>query len=138
MQHSLRNFTSRGGALLVSGAYIGRDMMADSDKQFLAGTLKCEYAGRNMLSTDYLNGLGTTIEYWKDLNETHYAATSTDILQPVNPAYTAMQYADGYSAAVAYKGTDYRAFTMGIPFECIKDEQKRTSIMNGILNYLLK
>jgi hypothetical protein len=72
------------------------------------------------------------------MNEEHYAATSTDILQPVKPAYTAMQYADGYGVAVAYKGSDYRLFVMGIPFECIQGEQKRTNIMSGILRYLLQ
>ncbi|MDE6646718.1 MAG: xanthan lyase, partial [Prevotella sp.] len=138
MQHTLQGFTTRGGALLVSGAYIGRDNMTGGDQQFLAKTLKCQYAGRNMMQTDYLNGLGTTIQYWAKLNEEHYAATSTDILQPMKPAYTAMQYADGYSAAVAYKGTDYRSFVMGVPFECIQSEKKRSSIMQGILNFLLK
>lgn len=138
MQHTLQRFTARGGALLISGAYIGRDNMTGGDQQFLAKTLKCQYAGRNMMQTDYLNGLGTTIQYWAKLNEEHYAATSTDILQPVKPAYTAMQYADGYSAAVAYKGTDYRSFVMSVPFECIQSEKKRSSIMQGILNFLLK
>jgi hypothetical protein len=56
----------------------------------------------------------------------------------VKPAYTAMEYADGYGAAVAYQGKDYRAFVMGFPFECIKDAQKRSSIMQGLLNYLTK
>jgi hypothetical protein len=138
MQRVLKNFTTRGGALMVSGAYIGRDNMNSSDNKFLANTLKCEYAGRNMISTDYLNGMGTTIPYWRQLNEEHYAATSSDILQPVKPAYTALQYADGYGAGVAYQGSDYRSFVMGIPFECIKGEQKRAAIMNGILNFLLK
>lgn len=138
MQRVLKNFTTRGGALMVSGAYIGRDNMNSSDNKFLANTLKCEYAGRNMISADYLNGMGTTIPYWRQLNEEHYAATSSDILQPVKPAYTALQYADGYGAGVAYQGSDYRSFVMGIPFECIKGEQKRAAIMNGILNFLLK
>lgn len=138
MQRVLKNFTTRGGALMVSGAYIGRDNMNSSDNKFLANTLKCEYAGRNMISADYLNGMGTTIPYWRQLNEEHYAATSSDILRPVKPAYTALQYADGYGAGVAYQGSDYRSFVMGIPFECIKGEQKRAAIMNGILNFLLK
>ena len=138
MQRVLKDFTTHGSALMVSGAYIGRDNMNSSDNKFLANTLKCEYAGRNMISADYLNGMGTTIPYWRQLNEEHYAATSSDILQPVKPAYTALQYADGYGAGVAYQGSDYRSFVMGIPFECIKGEQKRAAIMNGILNFLLK
>lgn len=138
MQHTLQTFTKRGGALLVSGAYIGSDMTNESEKQFLTNILKCQYGGKSLANTDQIIGLGISFPYWKELNEEHYAATSADILHPVRPAYTAMQYADGYGAAVAYKGSDYRAFVMGFPFECIKDGQKRSSIMQGLLNYLLK
>lgn len=138
MQHVLQQFTAQGGALLVSGAFIGSDMTTDSEQQFLRHVLKCQYAGRSQSQSNELHGLGTSIHYWKEMNEEHYAATSTDILQPVKPAYTAMQYADGYGVAVAYKGSDYRLFVMGIPFECIQGEQKRTNIMSGILRYLLQ
>ena len=138
MQHTLQAFTKRGGALLVSGAYIGSDMTNESEKLFLANILKCQYGGRSMADSNQINGLGISFPYWKELNEEHYAATSTDILHPVKPAYTAMQYTDGSGAAVAYKGNDYRAFVIGFPFECIKDAQKRSSIMQGLLNYLLK
>ena len=48
-----------------------------------------------------------------------------------------MVYANGTSAAVAYGGQDYRAFTMGFPFECITDKSMRQAIMQGILSYLL-
>ncbi|MBO6187175.1 MAG: xanthan lyase [Prevotella sp.] len=137
MQNILRAYTARGGALLVSGAYVGTDMMSQSEQLFLNNVLKCRFFGQNITSDNTVNGLGTTMQYWKNLNAEHYAATSTDILQPVRPAYTAMQYADGNDAAVAYKGSDYRTFTMGFPFECIKDRQMRSSIMNGILNFLL-
>lgn len=138
MQHVLQKYTAAGGALFVSGSYIGSDMTTESEKLFLANILKCHYVGRDTVATNELRGLGTTMTYWNTLNEEHYAATSSDILHPVKPAYTAMQYADGYGAAVAYKGNDYRLFAMGVPFECIQNEQKRNSIMKGILNYLLK
>ena len=138
MQHALKRHTDRGGALLVSGAYIGSDMVTDSEQRFLANVLKCQYAGPSQSPTNSIKGLGTSFNYWKELNETHYAATSVDILQPMKPAFTSMQYDDGYSAAVAYRGSDYRLFVMGFPFECIQSGAKRSSIMRGILNYLLK
>ena len=109
LRQHLQLFTKRGGALLVSGSYIGSDM-----------------------------GLGTTFEFSRHLNETHYAATHPEILQPVAPAFTAMAYADDYSACVAYDGKDYKAMTIGFPFECIKEEQKRASLMRGILRFLLQ
>ena len=138
MRKTLTDYTRRGGALLVSGAYIGTDIMGTEEEQFVSETLKCTYGGQYRAENNQVNGLGTVIPYYNMLNEEHYAATSADILRPAAPAFTVMQYADGQDAAVAYKGRDYRSFTMGFPFECIMDEQKQGSIMRGILNFLLK
>lgn len=138
LRKSLQDFTKRGGALLVSGAYVGTDIAGKDEEQFVNQTLKCDADGQYRAESNIVEGLGTQMEYYNTLNEEHYAATSADVLNPVASAYAVMRYADGRNAAVAYKGSDYRALTMGFPFECIKDEQKQGSIMRGILNYLLK
>ena len=143
LQRTLKSYTAQGGALLVSGAYVGSDMMGDDEQLFLASLLKCRYAGAHRSANpsapwDVVNGLGTTMQYWSGLNSQHYAATRTDILQPVTPAFAAMQYVDGQDAAIAYKGNDYRAFTMGFPFECISDSSKQGAIMRGIMDYLIQ
>ena len=138
LRSAIQNYTRRGGALLVSGAYIGTDIAGSEDEKFVNQTLKCTFGGRNTSTSDTVEGMGTQIPYYNTLNEEHYAATATDVLNPVQPAFAVMRYADGQDAAVAYKGKDYRSFTMGFPFECIKSEQKQGSIMRGILNYLLK
>ena len=131
---------SQGGALLVSGAYIGRDMRADADKAFLASLLKCQYGGTNVdsLDRDTIQGLGTTFTFHRHLNGSHYAAQHPDNLQPLAPAYSAMAYSDEQSACVAYNGNDYRALTIGFPFECIQSERKRGIIMRGLLAFLLQ
>lgn len=138
MRKTLTDYTRRGGALLVSGAYIGTDIMGTEEERFVSEILKCTYGGQYRAENNLVNGLGTVIPYYNMLNEEHYAATSADILRSAAPAFTVMQYADGQDAAVAYKGRDYRSFTMGFPFECIMDEQKQGAIMRGILNFLLK
>ncbi len=138
LRKALQDFTKRGGALLVSGAYVGTDIAGKDEEQFVNQTLKCDADGQYRAESNIVEGLGTQMEYYNTLNEEHYAATSADVLNPVASAYAVMRYADGRNAAVAYKGSDYRALTMGFPFECIKDEQKQGSIMRGILNYLLK
>ena len=137
MQDALKRYTTHGGALLVSGAYVGTDMTQDADRQFLQNVLKSTWGGRSQTKDNKVKGLGTEMTYWKALNEEHYAATSADILQPVKPAFTAMQYADSYGAAIAYR-SNCRLFVMGFPFECIEGEHKQASVMKGILNYLLK
>lgn len=140
LRQHLQLFTKRGGALLVSGSYIGADMTMPADRRYLADVLKCDYQGTNCdsLLRDSIEGMGTQFEFYRHLNETHYAATHPDILQPVAPAYSAMVYADGYSACVAYDGKDYKAMTLGFPFECIKQERKRESLMRGMLRFLLQ
>jgi len=138
MKEALQRYTRQGGALLVSGAYTATDMTLDDDRLFLNSVLKCQGGGRSQATTDDIRGLGTSFKYWKQLNAHHYAATSADILLPTGSAFTAMQYADGYGAATAYKGNDYRLFVMGFPFECIKDHRHQLSVMKGIVNFLLK
>lgn len=138
MRKALTDFTRRGGALLVSGAYIGTDIAGTDEEQFVQQTLKCAYGGQYRAENNVVEGMGAQIPYYNMLNEEHYAATSVDILNPMPSAFAVMRYADGQNAAVAYKGKDYRSLVMGFPFECIKSEQQQGSIMRGILNFLLK
>ena len=117
MQYVLKNYTAAGRSLLISGAYLASDMTNDGEQQFLTDVLKCQFAGRSEAATNEVRGLGTSLMYWKQLNEYHI---------------------DGNTAAVAYQGNDYRLFAMAIPFECIQTQQKQGSIMRGILNFLSK
>ena len=99
-----------------------------------------------------VQGMGLLFQYQNVLSAKHYAATHPEILNPAAQAdttatesaepsaivqpFTAMQYTTGTSAAVAYKGKDYRTFVMGFPFECIIDEKTRNGVMAGILKFL--
>src|SRR5574344_445998 len=139
IQNRLTQYTRQGGSLLISGAYVGSDMTQTSEQVFLSNILKCRFAGSNNdRNNPKIDGMGTSFDIFRTINEDHYAATSTDILQPVAPAYCALRYADGTSACVAYGGRDYRCMTLGFPFECIKDANTRNAMMKGILNYLIK
>lgn len=137
MQSVLNDYVKKGGALFVSGAYLGTDMQQTSEQSFLRNVLKCSFGGKNTDSTGMAKGLSTDIQYWNELNEQHYAATSTDIINPVSPAFTAIQYTDGTSAAVACNNPSAHVFIMGFPFECIKNTATQGAIMRGILHYLL-
>lgn len=137
MQAILQKYTESGGGLFVSGSYIGSDMKEEHEKEFLANTLKVEYVVNDSLQpSGNVNGLGLNFNYYKTLNDQHYAATHPDVLEPMENAICAMKYDSDGSAAVAYRGEDYRSFTMGFPFECIRDEQTRNKLMAGILHYI--
>ena len=146
MQLLLRDYADHGGRLLVSGAYPGSDMTTHEERAFLADVLKCSCDGVNRSQQSTVGGLGLHFDIFRQPNERHYAAQRTDILMPAtsrlspptSPPFPAMVYADGTGAAVAYQGTDYRAFVMGFPFECISDAEMRNRVMYGILKFILQ
>lgn len=139
MQNQLRKFTRNGGSLLVSGSYVGSDMKGTNDLRFLNEVLKLSCGGSDHDNPNSsVHGLGMTFDIWRTINETHYAATSPDVLNPIKGSNCVMRYSDGRDAAVAYSGRDYKTFTMGFPLECIKDTKARNAIMRGILKYLIK
>lgn len=138
MRSKLTAYASGGGRLLVSGAYIGQDMKDVNERAFLANVLRLDYAASDTTRAETVSGLGMSFDIYRNLNKTHYAATSADILSPRSPAFCVMQYTDGVSAAVAYNGADYKCISMGFPFECIKNRQDRRMIMKGLLSFLMK
>ena len=130
--------SSHHGSLLASGAYIASDASNDEEQQWLANYLKTALNGTNLdQSEELITGLGRSFTIYRQLNEHHYAAWHPDVVRPVGAAFGAMQYADGRLAAIAYKGNEYRTFTMAFPFECIKDAKMRDTLMQGILNFLI-
>lgn len=139
MQRLLKNYTRGGGRLFVSGSYVGSDMRSDSEREFLNDVLKTNNFGETP-SRFYTNidGMGTTFDIYRTINEEHYAATSPDVLHPVGSAFCALLYGDGRGASVAYDGRDYKSFVMGFPFECITSYSKRHAVMRGILSFLMK
>ncbi len=140
LQAHLKAFTAQGGNLLVSGSYIGRDMRMQQERKFLEDVLKCQYYGTNndSLQSDTIQGLGLAFTFHRTPNHKHYAADHPDCLLPLSTSFAAMKYGDDQAACIAYNGNDYRVLTMGFPFECICDEQKREAIMRGILKFLLQ
>ena len=137
LRNKLSAYVLGHGKLIASGAYIGSDLQHDDERVWLESTLKVAYGGT--IHTDTISGIkgmGTEFDFYRQLNPTHYAATKCDVLMPVSTAFCPLQYANGMSAGVAYRGNDNATFTMAFPFECIIDRNKRLSIMNGILKFL--
>ncbi|WP_337644922.1 golvesin C-terminal-like domain-containing protein [Prevotella sp.] len=140
LRNQLKTFVSRGGRVMVSGAYVGSDMLRDDERRFLSDVVKVAYERSDRTRTNNMvNGLGINFDIIRNLNSVHYAATSVDVMHPsVSSAFCAMQYADGSSAAVAYDGGDYKSFVMGFPFECINNMKARRQVMKAVMDFLVK
>lgn len=141
MQRLLDAYCQAGGALLVSGAYVGNDMnRSDEERRFTTEVLKlrCDSSLQTAGDKIQVRGLGRTVSLPRLPNERQYAVTSPDCLVPQSPAFQAMVYDNGKAAAVAYPGQDYRSFVLAFPFESIDNEADRNAVMASVLRFLLE
>lgn len=141
LQSILRNFTEKGGALLVSGAYIGTDMQSTEEQQFTDRVLHYRTgtevrAENNLLS---IGGMNTQCSYMTTPNEERLCTAYTSSLTPDNRAFATLEYIQTHQpAAVAYHGPDYNSIAVGFPIEQIQEASVRQNIMHGFLDFLLK
>ena len=111
-------------------------MKSTGEQLFMEQVLHASHVGTTNTANDYVNGLQQTIVLNNTLNPDHYATTRSDVLHPMHGAFVCMQYSDGQTAAVAYRG-HMSSFVMGFPFECISSASQRAYTMRGIISYLL-
>lgn len=137
MQQAASLYCQSGGNLLVSGAYIGRDMARNSAEQvFTHNLLKYDFGGtQDNYRSGLISGAGRNFNIPGTLNEEFYAVTSSDRIIPVSPAFPVFVYTNNnQSAGIAYKGS-YRTFVLGFPFESITSEKERANVMAAILSF---
>ena len=92
----------------------------------------------NLLHSQEAEVFGTGIRFRlpRTANEQTYAVPSPACIAPLSPAIQSFIYpGSNQGAGIAYRGTDYRTFILGFPFESIPDEGSRAHIMSGILHY---
>lgn len=140
LQQILESYTEKGGALLVSGAYIGSDMSSKEEQDFTDRVLHYRYGG-NLKGTDGIctvEGMGTGFSYQMKPNPQHLSTAYTSILQHDNRSFTTLVYGnERQSCAIAYKGPDYSCIAVGLPVEQIQEPDVRRNIMQGFLQFLL-
>ncbi len=139
-RNKLADYLKGGGALLLSGSYIGSDNLDGAERSFAENVLRFKFDGSARIdSTGVVNGLNMQFPIYRQPNAVHYAAIDPDAIAPVgSTAFAAFAYGNGQSAGVAYKGRDYRTLSMGFPFECIRDAEVRQKAMKAMLDFLSK
>lgn len=147
LQLALADYCNGGGNLLVSGAYVGSDLWESdttgASKEFAANTLKFKLrTGRaavrgsvRSVASPYKTLKGD-YDYNHELNGDCYVVESPDAIEPAaDGAFTVFRYAENnLSAGVAYKGA-YKVCTLGFPFETVLTDERRDSLMRGILEF---
>lgn len=147
LQLALADYCNGGGNLLVSGAYVGSDLWESdttgASKEFAANTLKFKLrTGRaavrgsvRSVASPYKTLKGD-YDYNHELNGDCYVVESPDAIEPAaDGAFTVFRYTENnLSAGVAYKGA-YKVCTLGFPFETVLTDERRDSLMRGILEF---
>ena len=150
MQKALTDYCLQGGALVVSGAYVGTDLwksssVSDADKRFAESILNYTWrtdraAQKGNVSAVYAPNSSFTgkFEFCTALNSVQYHVESPDGIEPANKnAFTIMRYGqNNISAAVAHKGT-YRTLVFGFPFESLTSDAMRDDLMRQIMRFLI-
>ena len=132
LQQRIQDYTRRGGHLLVSGSYLGSIL----PPQLAQNTLKFSHSGSMWgITTGQVSGANSIMTFPTQVNEKSYAVPAPDCILPVSGAYSTHVYTPGnYGAGIAYKGSDYRTFVLGFPFESIDSTTGRANLMKTVLN----
>lgn len=150
LQDALRNFTKQGGSLFASGCYVASDLWngAESDyqeKEFARQVLHISHNGdmatRRAIArivASPMHMARADVEFNREPSRKIYSVESPGCIIPYGrEAFIAMRYpTNNQSAAVGYKGKEYRSMVMGFPFETILDQADRDMLMQGVLNFL--
>jgi hypothetical protein len=148
MQQALTDYSQKGGSLFISGAYVGSDlwdnpMANQTDKDFATEVLKYKWRagqaaveGKVKSVTSPYSVLGIQYTYYNELNAESYVVESPDAIEPAtNEAFTVLRYSENnLSAGIAYKGK-YKTFVTGFPFESLRSESERESLMKSVLDF---
>ena len=131
LQGRMADYTKQGGNLMVSGSYLGSILPASVAQ----GVLKFAHGGAMWgVTSGQVYGAGTTLTFPTQPNEKTYAVPSPDCILPSGNAYSAFVYTPGnYGAGIAYKGSVYRTFVLGFPFESIEGTEQRARVMKAAL-----
>jgi hypothetical protein len=148
-QEKITEYCKQGGNIFVSGAYVASDLwdtenVDDEDKAFATNVLKYKWRvgraaveGKVRAVPSPFTSIAGNYEFYSKLNSVSYAVESPDAIDPAGDnCYTVFRYTENnISAGIAYSG-DYKTCVLGFPFEAIKDEAERDSLMKNILSFI--
>ena len=164
VQNILGEYTSNGGSLLVSGAYVGEDLRTAEQRDFAYKTLKYVHVDNIQTDSMLVKGMGTEFSIASLPNPHIYYTTRVNAIQPTEGAFATLLFNETHtsfrtetvigedgietvnqipqittkqaSGAVAYQGDDYQALTFGFPLEMIEDKEIRRAIINASYQFL--
>lgn len=141
---SLDQFISNNVNILLSGAYIGTDMVENKDSaaiRFIENKLHYKWRTNHadkvgtLRSTDYVKKLvPDTLKYNSSYHPSIYTVEAPDAIEASGPhAHTIFRYKSNNTSAGVLFNKGYKSISLGFPFESLIFEDERTELMKSIL-----
>lgn len=158
LQGRLSSLAADGCDIFVSGSYVASDLAdnpfssaetREADCRFAADVLGYKWrvgqasldGEARQVATRYKSFTGGEYDIYSTLNADSYVVESPDALYPADTktGATLMRYTENnIPAATVYSPGSHRAVVLGFPFEAIKSDDSRKSLMKQILNFFDK
>ena len=162
LQSAIRDYTEKGGNLIVSGAYIATDIwnrlyptiidqeINKASMEFAQKVLGYKSNGNYGSRTGEVKMVAggplkwtpdnSTIQIYNKPNRNFYCVENPDAISAASKsARVIARYSDsGAPAGIAYQGNGYKCVSYGFPLETLHDHTHLTSIMGSSLVYLEK
>lgn len=152
LKQTLRDFCSRGGALMVSGSYFCQDlfdnMQGGNDTDFGRCILGITKRQEKATVTGEVKGVkgrfpqfksGLQFRFNQTLSPDCYAVESPESFAAADSSVGApiLRYAENdYVAATASALPTHKVVAIGFPFETIISKESQSELMRGILSFL--
>ena len=140
-KEALRDWTAKGGNIIISGANIASDSSATDT--FTSEVLGYRMASRNasgtgMMTGAPMSGIKGDFSFRTSPNPEFYCIEMPDGIAPAGKkGRTMLRYTGtGTPAAVLSKDKGYAVFSVGIPIECIEDRDAGKYLIDKILDCL--
>lgn len=160
MQQGLEAFAAKGGNIIVSGSYIGRDVWdsiypvkKDSlhtirTRKFVKEVLGYKWAAGSasrkgsvrIARNKHIPDPGKSLSICNHINTDQYSVESPDGIAPASENGSIfMRYEDtGIPAGICHEGNGYKTACLGFPLEAIVSETDMNNIIRLILEYFNK
>lgn len=142
---AIEEFTTAGGNLFISGAYVVSDpWIVSPDKktqQFCTDVLGVSWRADKATQNGMVKAVSDKLsfEFAQKPNDKVYAAESPDALFPAKNASAILRYSqNNTTAGIVFDSGNYRTFVCGFPFETILNDESRNALMHMVLDYLGK
>ncbi|VAW16436.1 Xanthan lyase [hydrothermal vent metagenome] len=140
----LEGFAGKGGSILISGAYIGSDILNCMHlKERINSLFGFKWRTGHAVKNGQFYSVNPEFDIRGEVNTGYnlkqYPAEAPDGIEPAGrDGKTFLRYSENnVSAGVAYK-RGYKVVALGFPFECVRNRSIRDTLIKQIFNYFNK